>query len=823
MYELEEGRNERIFLHQEGGVVRLHAMKKVLPSDLEINLSEFEIPKSSRQIKLSPSLAYQERAYDALNDALGLDNKNYNVFVSGIAGSGRHTFVREVLKKVASKMPTPNDWIYVYNFVDPLSPRAISLKAGRAREFKETIEGLKKEVVNSISKAFNSADYEKKHGELEEKYATKKKEIWNELNEKSLELGFAVQIGPTGIMTVPMAYGKPLTQEEYEKLAPEIKKKYEDNILKVKRLIDGTMHKSRNLDRELQSKIEKLDEEIAKFAIDPIFDEFIAKFKNNADIVDHIKKIKKDILNNLNVFRDEKVDKEKFMIRYDVNVIVDNSETQGAPVIEEFNPTYANLFGKVEYYSMMGALQTDFRFIRPGIVHKANGGFLILNAEDILRSPFSWDGIKRFLNSGRVKIENIQDHLGYGITVTLNPEPIEVNMKIIMIGEPWVYDLLYRYEADFRKFFKIKAPFDWELNLDERGVNYYLYLIKSIVNEKKLLNLNKSAIEEVIRYGMRLAQRKDKLSTQVNKIMALLMESDRKAHEAKKRLINREAVKEALESMNKRYSLEEDHMLEYVKRNEIMIDTTGKKVGQVNGLTVLEMAEHPFGMPVKITAKTYLGEHGVVDIQREANMSGKIFTKAVLILSSYFASKYAQKNRLSLSATLSFEQTYSMVDGDSASVAETLALISAISKVPIKQSLAVTGSINQHGDVQAVGGVPYKIEGFFKVCKDKGLTGDQGVIIPKANLDDLVLSDEVVEAVKKGKFHIWAVESVDEAIEVAMEKKAGKMNKSMNYTRGSVNYLVCKELERTSKLLASEKEKGKSKEKTKKRRKKSKK
>jgi len=823
LYELEEGRNERIFLHQEGGVVRLHAMKKVLPSDLEINLSEFEIPKSSRQIKLSPSLAYQERAYDALNDALGLDNKNYNVFVSGIAGSGRHTFVREVLKKVASKMPTPNDWIYVYNFVDPLSPRAISLKAGRAREFKETIEGLKKEVVNSISKAFNSADYEKKHGELEEKYATKKKEIWNELNEKSLELGFAVQIGPTGIMTVPMAYGKPLTQEEYEKLAPEIKKKYEDNILKVKRLIDGTMHKSRNLDRELQSKIEKLDEEIAKFAIDPIFDEFIAKFKNNADIVDHIKKIKKDILNNLNVFRDEKVDKEKFMIRYDVNVIVDNSETQGAPVIEEFNPTYANLFGKVEYYSMMGALQTDFRFIRPGIVHKANGGFLILNAEDILRSPFSWDGIKRFLNSGRVKIENIQDHLGYGITVTLNPEPIEVNMKIIMIGEPWVYDLLYRYEADFRKFFKIKAPFDWELNLDERGVNYYLYLIKSIVNEKKLLNLNKSAIEEVIRYGMRLAQRKDKLSTQVNKIMALLMESDRKAHEAKKRLINREAVKEALESMNKRYSLEEDHMLEYVKRNEIMIDTTGKKVGQVNGLTVLEMAEHPFGMPVKITAKTYLGEHGVVDIQREANMSGKIFTKAVLILSSYFASKYAQKNRLSLSATLSFEQTYSMVDGDSASVAETLALISAISKVPIKQSLAVTGSINQHGDVQAVGGVPYKIEGFFKVCKDKGLTGDQGVIIPKANLDDLVLSDEVVEAVKKGEFHIWAVESVDEAIEVAMEKKAGKMNKSMNYTRGSVNYLVCKELERTSKLLASEKEKGKSKEKTKKRRKKSKK
>ena len=780
-------------------------MKEVSPTDLEINLSQFDIPKSTRQIEIPSNMVYQERAYDALKDALELDNKNYNVFVSGIAGSGRHTFVRESLKEVASNMPTPNDWIYVYNFVDPLSPRAISLKAGRAKEFKKTIEGLKREVINSISKAFNSADYEKRHGELEEKYATKKKEVWNELNQKSLELGFAVQIGPTGIITVPVAYGKPLTQEEYEKLAPEIKKKYEDNILKVKRLIDGTMHKSRNLDRELQSKIEKLDEEIAKFAIDPIFDEFIAKFKDNSDVVDHIKKIKKDILDNLNVFRDEKVDKEKFMIRYDVNIIVDNSQTNGAPVIEEFNPTYANLFGKVEYYSTMGALQTDFRLIRPGIVHKANGGFLILNAEDILRSPFSWDGIKRFLNSGKVKIENIQDHLGYGITVTLNPEPIEVNTKIIMIGEPWVYDLLYKYEPDFRKFFKIKAPFDWELNVDKRGVSYYLYLIKSIVTEKGLLNLNRSAIEEVMRYGMRLAERKDKLSTQVNKIMALLMESDRKARKAKKRLISQSAVKEALKAMNKRYSLEEDHMLEYVKRNEIMIDTKGKKVGQINGLTVLELAEHPFGMPVKITAKTYLGEHGVVDIQREANMSGKIFTKAVLILSSYFASKYAQKNRLSLSATLSFEQTYSMVDGDSASVAETLALISAISKVPIKQSLAVTGSINQHGDVQPVGGVPYKIEGFFKVCKDKGLTGDQGVIIPKSNLDDLVLSDEVVEAVKKGKFHIWPIETVDEAVEIAMDKKAGKMNKSMNYPRGSVNYLVCHELQRISKLLEAEK------------------
>ena len=789
-------------------------MKELSPKELEIDLTKFELPKSTREIKFESNLAYQERAHNALNDALELDNKNYNVFVSGPTGSGRHTFVREVLKKAALHMPTPDDWVYVYNFVDPLSPRAISLRSGRAKEFKSTINNLKKEVLESITKAFNSTDYEKRHGELEEKYTTKKKEIWEGLNQKSLELGFAVQIGPTGIITVPVAYGKPLSQEEYEKLAPELKKKYEDNILKVKRLIDGTVHKSRNLDRELASKIDKLDREIAKFAVDPIFDELAVKFKGNSNAIDHIKRIKNDILNNLSILRNEKVDKEKFMARYDVNIIVDNSEMKGAPVIEEFNPTYANLFGKVEYYSIMGALQTDFRFIRPGVFHRASGGFLVLNANDLLRSAFAWDGIKRLLNSGKLKIENIQDHLGYGITVTLNPEPIEVNLKIIMIGEPWVYDLLYKYEADFRKFFKMKAPFDWELDLDKHGIDYYLYLLKSMVKSKKLLNLNKSGIEEILKYGMRLVEKRNKLSTQANKIMALLVESDRKARNMKKHVIDAKAVEKALQAMEKRYSLEEDHMLEYVKRGEIMIDTSGEHIGQVNGLAVLEMAEHPFGLPVKITAKTYLGEHGVVDIQREANMSGKVFTKAVLILSSYFSSKYAQKNRLSLAATLSFEQTYSMIDGDSASVAETLALVSAISKIPMKQSIAVTGSVNQHGDVQPVGGVPYKIEGFFKVCKGKGLTGEQGVIIPALNVDDLVLNSEVVEAVESGKFHIWSVKTVDEAIEIITGKTAGKMNKQMNYSKGSVNYLVCKELERVSKLEEKKAKKKKAKKKT---------
>ncbi len=775
-------------------------MRELSAHDLKIDLSGFKLPKSTKEVKLKSSFVYQDRAYEALSDALGLDNTNYNVFVVGTTGSGRHTFVREFLKQASSKMATPEDWVYVYNFVDPLSPKAISFEAGRAQEFKSTISDLKKEVLDSIKRAFSSSDYEKHRGNLEEKYATKKKELWDSLNQKSLELGFAVQIGPTGIITVPVAHGKPLAQEDYEKLAPDKRKEYEDNIIKVKRLVDGTLHKSRNLDRELKSKMDKLDREIAKFAINPIFDELIAKFKRNANAVEHIKMIKNDVLNNISILRDEQTDKDKFMARYDVNIIVDNSETKGAPVIEEFNPTYANLFGKVEYYSTMGSLQTDFRFIRPGVFHRANGGFLILNAEDVLRAPFAWSGIKRLLNSGNLKIENIQDHLGYGITVTINPEPIPANLKIILIGDSFVYNVLYEYEADFRKFFKIKAPFDWELKADEKGIEYYLQLLRSIVESKKLLHLNRSGMEEILKYGMRLVEKKDKLSAQPNKIMALLIESDRKARLSNKRIIDAASVDKALNAIENRHSLEEDHMLEYVKRGEIMIDTSGEFTGQINGLTVLQTSEHPFGLPVKITAKTHLGDQGVVDIQREANMSGKIFTKAVLILSSYFSSKYAQKDRFSLAATLSFEQTYSMVDGDSASLAETLALISALSKVPIKQHLAVTGSINQNGEVQPVGGIPYKIEGFFKVCRDKGLTGEQGVIIPALNVNDLVLSSEVVEAVEKGKFHIWAVSTVDEAIEIAMGKPAGKMNKLMNYPKGSVNYLVCKELERVSKL-----------------------
>ncbi len=775
-------------------------MKELKADEIEIDLSNLNLPKSTEDVKIEVKFDHQSRAYQALKDAIKLDNKNYNIFVAGPTGSGRHTFVREFLNQVVSQMPVPKDWAYVYNFSNAFAPKALSFDPGDAQRFKDAMSRAKKEILESIKRAFESNDYAKRKSDLEGKYATKRKELWDSLNKKSAELGFVVQVGPTGIMTIPVMNGKPLSQEEFDGLNPDQKKFYEENVIKLKKLIDGTLHKSRVLDNEFKDKIDKLDEEIAKFAIDPIFEDLDEQFKNNADVVDFLNSVKKDILDNLEVLRSDQTDKEKFMSRYDVNVVIDNSKAQGAPVVEELNPTYANLFGKIEYYATMGTLQTDFKFIRSGAFHRANGGFMILNAEDLFRSELSWDATKRLINSGTLKIENIQEYLGYGITVTLNPEPIPANVKMIMIGEPWIYDLLYQYDADFRKFFKIKAPFDWEIELSPQGVEYYLQLLRSVIDKRKLLHVDESGIKEIIRSGMRLIEKRTKISTQANKITAILIESDHKARELEKKKIDAESVREALKAMEMRHSLEADRMLEYFKNNEIMIDTSGERIGQVNGLTVIEGGDYPFGMPVRITAKTHLSDTGVIDIQRESNMSGKIFTKAVLIISNYLSAKYTTKHPLSFAATVSFEQTYSMIEGDSASVAETLAIISAISKVPLKQSLAITGSINQNGEVQPVGGIPYKIEGFFKVCKIKGLTGDQGVIIPESNVDDLVLDSEVIEAIKAGKFHIWTVKNVDEALEIATGKRAGKMNEKMNYEKGSVNYLVVKEIERISKM-----------------------
>ncbi len=783
-------------------------MKKLSHEDL-ITSDEF-LPEfnTTKEFPGCEILIGQERARKAVETGLKIKEKGYNVFVAGPTGTGRRTFVQNILKEVAKNRPRPKDWAYVYNFDDPQSPKALSLEPGLGKEFKKDMGNLIDEVIEALNKLFESEEYASRRAEIEDEYTKAKNELWEKLKMKAKELGFSVQLTPTGVLTVPVMDGKPVTPDIYELLPEEKKKEIEEASMKVKHLVEGTLHRSRRLDRELREKLQELDRYGAIFVIGSLFEELKKKYSSNSDIIEYLEKVKNDILDNLQDLRSEEPEKREFYKKkYSVNLIVDNSDSIGAPVVYERNPTYSNLFGKVEYYAKLGVLQTDFTMIRSGSLHKANGGFIILDAEDVLRNIHVWEGLKRTLMSGWLTIENLENVLGFSSTMTLKPQPIPIDVKVFMIGTPLMYELLYTYDEDFRKLFKIKAEFDWEMENNETNVRDYLSFISSICNEHELPHLTRNAVKRVLWYSTRLSGDRTKLSTRFGEISKLIIEAGTMAKLSKKDFVDEKELVATIESMEERVRLLQEKYDDMLKKYDLMVEVTGEKIGQINGLTVIELGDHSFGIPVKITAKTYLGKVGVIDIQREADLSGKIHGKAVLILEGFFGSKYAQKTPISFSASISFEQVYTVVEGDSASLAETLALISSISKVPIKQSIAVTGSINQHGEVQPVGGVTEKVEGFFRACKMRGLTGDQGVIIPKGNIKNLILKDEVLEAVKKGIFHIWAIENVDEAIEIVTGKKAGKLTKKGVYEKGSVNYLVSKELERMRKLLEGKEEK----------------
>jgi len=789
-------------------------VKEVKPSDLEI-----KIPKSifnlMDDLKILEDAKFigQDKAIDSMNFGLAIREKGYNVFVVGPNGTGRRTSAKKLAQMMALKMPTPNDQVYVYNFENPMEPNLISLSPGKGKELKNAMENLVEEVQDALMKAFESEDYSRSKSEIEDEFTRKKRELWENLVAQSKELGFLVQVTPTGVATIPLYNDKPITPEVFEELSEQTKKDIEERGMQVRHLVEMTLQKSRQMDREMKRKLEELDKYVALFAVGGIFEDMSKKFKDNPEVLKYLEDVKKDMLDNIKKILDEEK-RESILSKYKVNLFVDNSGLKGAPVIEEVNPTYPNLFGKVEYVAKMGMLYTDYTLIRPGSLHKANGGFLILDALDVLKFPYVWDTLKKVLMSGYSKIENIEGKAGIASTLAPKPEPIPVDLKVILVGDHSIYDLLYHYDPDFKKLFKIKSEFDWEMPLDEKGVKNYLTFISKKVKENSLPKFTKKACEEIVKYGSRLADSKNKLSANFNKILSLIVESAHIAKMNNKEVVDADDVKNAIRKSEERVNLLQQKYDEMIAKGEIMVMVKGKKVGQINGLSVTNLGDHSFGIPVKITAKTYLGKVGVVDIHREADLSGKIHGKAVLTLEGFLGWKYAQKVPLSLSASISFEQVYSYLEGDSASLAETLALISALSKVPIDQGIAVTGSINQHGEVQPVGGVKEKIEGFYRACKSRGLTGEQGVIIPEKNLENLVLNDEVKEAVRKGVFKIWTVKDVDEAIEIVMGKKAGERKKDGSYPRNTVNYLVCKALEDAKKKLEGESKK-KTKKKTK--------
>ncbi|MEQ2129312.1 AAA family ATPase [Caldanaerobacter subterraneus KAk] len=717
----------------------------------------------------------QDRAQKAMEFGVKIKQKGYNIFITGITGTGRTSFAATYIKEIAKKEKRPNDWVYVYNFEKPSQPIAIELPAGLGKEFKKDMEEFVEQLQKDIPKAFESDSYEMQKGEIVKKYQEKKNELIENLNELARNYGFVLRDTRTGLISIPVIEGRQINQEEFQQLEEEVRKEIEKKAAEFEVKAMQVWKEIQLLDKQAREEIKKLDNDIGLFAVGHLIDELKAKYSEHESVTNYLESVKKDILENIDSFKaiDGEASpfpflrKEKgFLKKYMVNLFVDNSNTEGAPVVFEYNPNYNNLVGNIEYESDFGVATTDFTKIKAGALHKANGGYLILQAKDVLSYPFAWDALKRSLKTEKVIIENISSQYGFLSISSLKPEPIRLSVKVILIGTPYLYYLLYNYDEDFSKLFKVKVDFNEEMELNEENIRKLSSFIKTHCIEDNLKPFDKTAVARVIEYSTRLSEDQNKLSTRFNEIVEVLYEADAWATLEGSEVVTEEHVKKAIEEKIKRVNKLEEKMLEYFKKDIYLVEVTGERVGCVNGLAVIDLGDYEFGKPSKITVTTYPGEEGVVNIERESKMSGRIHDKGVMILTGYLGSKFAKDFPLTLSARIVFEQSYEGVEGDSASSTELYALLSSLSDVPIKQGIAVTGSVNQFGEIQPVGGVTHKIEGFYKVCKEKGLTGDQGVIIPYQNVSNLVLSDEVIEAVEKGLFHIYSVKTVEEGMEI---------------------------------------------------------
>ena len=747
------------------------------------------------------------RAFEAMKAGFDIKSRDYNIFVVGDTGTGRRTFVRQTVERVAMDRGMASDWIYVNNFIDQWNPNAIALNAGTAKVLKKDVKKLLENSLKALDNLFEGEVYQQKAQELKAEYDDKQKQLWNDITTKSKELGFSLKIAPNGIITNPIKDGKRISQEKIDSLEGEEREAYESNLVKCKQLVEGYLYKSRVLNNEYEDESDKMNVESAQFALKPIFAKYEQKYRQYKDITDFLNKILEDMTDNLMVLMgDSEEEIQKLYSRYQINVFVDHTNEKGAPVIFELNPTYSNLFGKIEYLSRNGYLYTDHTLIKPGSFHKANGGYIIIEAKDVLNDFYVWDTLKKMLYSERINVENIESRSGYSSLATIKPEPIPLDIKVILIGEPYLYDMLYEMDPDFEKLFRIKAEFDYELNNNNENRRLVASFMKTVIKEKQLKDVTPDGVQTIMEYLLRLSGSKQKISTTFSKISDLLIEASRLANQDEKEKVDEILVKKTLALKEHRVSLEREKIDEMIQQGDIIIKTKGEAIGELNGLSVLNTGDYVFGIPARINSDYSLGSTGIVDIQREVDMSGKIYKKAVLTLESYFEANYSKDFPLSVKATTSFEQTYGEIDGDSATIAETISLISAISHIPVKQGIAVTGSMSLKGEVQSVGGISEKVEGFYRICNNCGLTGEQGVIIPDKNLDSLILKDEVIEAVKKGQFHIWTVEHLYEAIELMTGKTAGVKGKKGKFPKDSVNYLLMKNLEKFHKKMQEEHE-----------------
>ncbi|MGA3059967.1 MAG: ATP-binding protein [Candidatus Bathyarchaeia archaeon] len=762
--------------------------------------------ESTKDLAPLSEIIGQERAVRALKFGLGIKDHGFNVYVAGYPGTGRKTTVKNFVEAQAKVQPVPPDWCYVNNFANPYEPKAIHLPAGKGKEFRDDSKYFIENVVrNTLPKAFESEDYVARRDATIEGLENQRKQLISELNEKAQSEGFVIQTTPIGLLLIPVLDGKPLSEEEMLALPQKLKDKIQEKREKLEAEFRNTMRQLIDMERKIHEALKKLNKEVALYTIGNQVEILIEKYKETPEVATYLKDVQNDILDNLQQFVKRGEPQQQFPFpmpwmkeepykKYEVNVIIDNSDTKGAPVIMETNPTYPNLLGKTEKEAQFGALTTDFSMIRAGSIHKANGGYLIIPVEELLRDPFSYDGLKRDLRDRSIAIAEPEERYGFLSVKTLKPQPIPLTAKVILIGDPYIYQLLFQLDTDFRELFKIKAEFDTVMDRTDDTMIHYAAWVCTLCEKEKLKHLDGTGIAKLIEHSSRIADDQYKLSTQFAHIADIIREANYYASQENAEFINANHVKKAIEEKVYRSKLIQEKIQEMITRGFFLIDTAEERVGQVNGLSVMGLGDFAFGTPSRVTASIGLGREGVIDIEREAKMGGPIHTKGVLILSGYINDKYARDKLLSLSARLVFEQSYGGVEGDSASSTELYSILSALSGLSIKQNIAVTGSVNQKGEVQAIGGVNEKIEGFFEVCKLKGFNGQQGVMIPESNVQNLMLKEEVVEAGKAGKFSIYSVKTIDEGIEVLTGAKAGQRKEDGTFEEGTVNYLVNKQL-----------------------------
>jgi lon-related putative ATP-dependent protease len=747
----------------------------------------------------------QARATEAIQFGIGIRRNGYNLFVLGPAGTGRHAIVRRFLEQQAAQDTTPSDWCYVNNFEQSHRPRVLRLPAGVGSRLKRDVERLLDDLKSAIPTAFESEEYRARRHELEERLKERHEQAFEELRRRAQEHGIALIRTPSGMAFAPLRKGEVLSPEEFEKLPESEQKHVEAVIATLQESLEKIVHQIPQWRRESHQHIRELDRDVIMSAVGHLLADLKKEYAAYPDVLGHLDAVQQAVIESADDFRRSEEGQEITFLgipisrgaggatalrRYQVNLLIDHGATRGAPVIYEDNPTHQELVGRVEHLAQMGALVTDFTLIKPGALHRANGGYLLLDARKVLLQPFAWEGLKRALSSGEIRIESLGQMFSLVSTVLLEPQPIPLDVKVVLIGERLLYYLLHHFDPDFRELFKVSADFEETMDLRDDGVPLYARLVATLARREGLLPLDRAACARVIEQAARLAADAEKLTVRVQDITDLLRESDYWAKQGGREHVTAADVRQAIDARIRRADRLRERMQEEIRRGTLLIDTSGEQIGQVNGLSVVMLGEFAFGHPSRLTARVRLGKGEVLDIQREVELSGPIHSKGVLILSGFLGARYCPDRPLSLSASLVFEQTYGEVEGDSASCAELFALLSALAEAPLKQSLAVTGSVNQHGEVQAIGGVNEKIEGFFDVCRQRGLGGDQGVLIPASNVKHLMLREDVVQACREGKFHVYPVSTVDEGIELLTGMLAGVRDENGLFPEGTLNQRV---------------------------------